>query len=249
MLDIDLIVREMSIQYSIDDKNIKKIIVETISKVYNSLLPVIIEDNGVHAAYHDEKLDGYKFVKLTLSKKRQKEIVSLIQKKAILFNLNRIKDSAYYFIKTKRGYFHSKYSYTKDSHDYYDLYYDKRFLKPVRSTIALVPTSHYKKSRIYVDYSSFETIDTQQDVVCREHKKYINMKNIRLFTKEVCVEIYEKYQRKVWITILDLKVSKRTIYISVHQRINLEVTKYIKVKYHDVFGLDVEFIILNTIKV
>lgn len=239
--NIEEIISEIESQYALDNSAVHRIINDSISAVYQSDFPVLLEEDGVYVVYKD-KLNPkkIKYVKIKYSKQKSKLILQNIQKKANQVFLEAQRQLVQDFIKTKKNYLHATFSHEINNENIYNLYFDKSFKHAVRLVKAKAPKTCGIKKRIYIDFTSahFE----KGFVFFRELRNYKTLKNTREFTKDISREVYEKIQKRVWIEVKSINLEKRAIYIHLPYKTTLDIIEYIKRRFLEVFELDVALV-------
>jgi len=237
----DDLIEEIMIKYSFEYNEVSKIIIDTISKIYRSDYPVVLEDDGLYAVYNDN--ESFKYSKIKYSTKKMTLIIDGIQKASqqnyLLHQKNKIID----FIKNKKPYLHSRFSHSDNKFDYYDLYFDRGCKYVVKSIQASLRITPKKKNRVYIDTRSFK--QDKNLLLCKEHLRFVNISNLRHFTKDLSSEIKEKIGKRVWIEATGYSYKRLEVYIHLPYKNTLAVIEYIKIRYKEVFGLDVVLIYRN----
>ena len=237
--EIESISKEISVKYDITHDEGFRILIETISCVYNSVNPVIIKDDGAYLTHEDE--DGFMdFTKIVFSKKRSKQIVDKLQENALKCYLNKSKLTVVNSVKNKKNYLYCEYSYSTEKHDHYNLYFDKKHEKIVRHAEGVCRLSKSKKSRLYINPHSALIVSNK--ILYYEYKKYVNMNNIIALTKELSREIHDKIDIKIWIEIRGFDFNKKEVYLYLPHKTLSAIIDFIELKYKEIFTLSTIFI-------
>ncbi|MFA6195259.1 MAG: hypothetical protein WC656_01290 [Sulfurimonas sp.] len=241
---LDEIVKELASMFGLDYSEAYKIILESVSEVYGSDYPVLLEEDGIYAVYNDKKQESaLKFSKIKYSAKKSLLIISKIREKANLFYLQKQKEKVIHFIKNKKSYLHAVYSYTIDESDYYELFYDMKHERMMHAVKASMPRSANKKSRVYIDFTSARY--EQGAVVFREHKTFKTLENLKSFTRDISSEVYQKIQKRVWMEVRSVNLRRKEVYVHLPYMSTLGVIEHIKSRFYEVFGLRVVLIYLK----
>lgn len=240
MINIDEILEELAELYSLNKDIGRQIVIEEISKEYDSLYPVLLEDDGLCAIYADkEKQNELKYVKLKYSKSKVKNIVKHIHEQAIRYYLKQKKNELINFIKTKKSYVHIKYSYSIENRDYYNVYYDLKY-KHRALNINAVFINNRDKKRIYPDIKNIKY--EKNLVLIKEYENYVNMKNLKDFTKDISKEIYLKIDKRIWIEVRGFNTNKKEVYLYIPHKTNKGIIEYINLRFKEVFNLKIKLI-------
>ena len=241
---LDQIFEEMIVKYSLDKNELHKLLINIITEVYESEFPILLEDDGLYAVYTDREDDSqFSFSKVKYSQQKSKIIISKIQEESNLLYLKKIKVKVINFIKTKKPYLHSTYSYTEGKYDYYTLYYDLKHTRPVLNVQAKVFTTTIKKERVYIDFTSANI--TKATIVFLEFKNYINLANVKKFTGDISTEIKNKIGIRVWIEVRNINLKENKVYIHLPYKNKMTIIDFIKKRFYDIFGLTVELIYMK----
>lgn len=236
---INAIMSEMQVKYSLDASEIFTIVNSSITSVYNSELPVLIVDDGVYLVFSDE--DGnLKYSKIKYSKQKLKQIVLTIDEKANTFYLKTQRDKVINFIKNKKPYVHAEYLYSENNKDYYILYFDTEHEQMISGVKAATPTQTKKKDRIFIDFTSAKIV--KNFVYFMEHKKYVSKNNLLAFVKDVNTEIFKKIDKRIWIDVRNIDLFTRVAYLHLPQKTTRPVIEYIQKRVKEIFELEVKFV-------
>jgi len=243
-MDIDEILEELSKLYSLTEDISRQIVTEAISKEYDSLYPVLLEEDGLYAIYADKKnVNKLEYVKLRYSKIKIKKITKIIHDNAIKYYLKQKRREFTDFIQTKKSYLHVKYSYSMDNKDYYNVYYDMNYKHKVASVNAVFINNKEKK-RIYPDIKNI--VYNKNIILIKEYGKYINIKNLKNFTKDLSKEIYLKINKKIWIEVKGFNIKEKKVYIYIPFKTNRGILEYINLRFKEIFGLKISLIYKTT---
>lgn len=237
------IIKEITKLFDLDNNEAYKIILDSISEIYKSDYPVLLEDDGIYAVFNDKlEKDSLKFSKIKYSAKKSLMIISKIQEKANKFYLKKQKNKVISFVKNKKAYLHAVFSYTVDNQDYYELYYDRYHKHMISNVKAMLErqSNGNKKSRAYIDFTSARY--EMATVIFKEQKNYKTIENLRNFTRDISNEVLEKIQKKVWIDIRGVNLLNQDVYVHLPYMCTREIIEHIENRFDEVFGLCVVLI-------
>ena len=233
------LIEEIADKYSLDYNDSYKIVVDAISEAYTAY-SVILDTDGFYASYQEES-GTIKFVKLKYSQAKMKQIISIIQDNSNKLYLLKQRDKMISFLKKRKNYLYSTYLYTKGSEDYYELYYDYLHTKKLKNIIASHPTSKdHNKTRFYIDFTTMQYVDGF--ISFKEHKSYINLKNLKAFTRDVSSEVFKKINHRIWIDVKSFHLRRKKVYIHIPYKTTKEILSFIDMKFKEIFGLKIELI-------
>lgn len=240
-IDYTALFEELSKQYSLQTTVIENIFLESISEVYESETQPLLASDGLYISHLKKK--ELKFVKIKFSKKKKDLIHSKLIEKSLKYFLQRKGElCSQYLLNSSSSYLFSVYSYTAKSLDYYDVYYDRDYKRKVDRCMVAIKTSIQKKKRIYVANRQFDVDIKKRVVIFYEYKRYINIHNLKSYSKEIANEVFHKFGVRVWINVVSFNKSDKKLFLNIPFQATNEVIEYIKYNYFLIFKVEVNFI-------
>lgn len=235
---LSAIIAELGDKYAIPEMPLNMIIIQSITKIYESDLPVVLMDDGAYLVFR-QKDQSLKYVKIKYSRQKTKKILDLIRQEANRYYLKMQFETVSNFLKLKKPYLHARFSYSDDKFDYYDLFYNLSHDRLANNVKGCVDCSEIKKDRIFIDYTTAKY--EKNNIIFRERKNIATRQNCIVAIKDICSEIHKKIGKKVWISVKNIDDSKKQMHLSIPIKTNRAVVEYVEKRIREIFRLETVF--------